>query len=123
MISSVPPPARSPLYWVIGAAVLVLLTGLILKTPLGITLGLRKPPLGVVMVSTTPAVNAAIKLDGIYRGRAPTTLDGVPAGSRILSVTADGYEPVTRTLMVEGGEARTENITLIPTTPTPLAQP
>jgi serine/threonine protein kinase len=123
VISSIPPAARSPLYWVLGAAALVLLIGLIVKTPLGITLGLRKAPLGVVMIETTPAVQATIKLDGIYRGRAPTTLDGVPAGSRILSVTAEGYEPVTRTVIVEGGEARTVNITLIPTTPAPLAQP
>jgi|GEM_PF-5506069 len=123
VISSIPPAARSPLYWVLGAAALVLLIGLIVKTPLGITLGLRKAPLGAVLITTTPAVQATIKLDGIYRGRAPTTLDGVPAGSRVLSVTADGYEPVTRTVIVEGGEARTESITLIPTTPAPIAQP
>lgn len=123
IISSLPPPTRSPLYWVLGAAVLVLLTGLVLKTPLGIKLGLRKSPIGVVIVNTVPEVPATIKLDGIYRGRAPTTLDGIPAGSRVLSVTADGYEPVTRSLIVEGGETRTETITLIPTTPTPLAQP
>jgi serine/threonine protein kinase len=123
VLSSLPPAARTSLYWVLGVALAVLLTGLILKTPLGITLGLRKPPIGVVIVSTTPVVPATIKLDGIYRGRAPTTLDGIPAGSRVLAITADGYEPVTRTITVEGGETRTESITLLPTTPAPLAQP
>jgi serine/threonine protein kinase len=122
-ISSIPPAARSPLYWVLGAAALVLLIGLILKTPLGITLGLRKPPNGVIVVSTTPAVEATIRLDGIYRGHSPQRLEGIPAGKRTLSIMADGYEPATRSIDLEGGDTRTENVTLIPTTPAPLAQP
>jgi len=107
----------------LAAAALVLLIALILKTPLGITLGLRKPPNGVIVVSTTPVVQATIRLDGIYRGHSPQRLEGIPAGKRTLSIMADGYEPATRSIDLEGGDTRTENVTLIPTTPAPVAQP
>ncbi|HET8934243.1 MAG TPA: protein kinase [Polyangiales bacterium] len=114
---------RAPLYWVLGVALVVLLTGLIVKTPLGISLGVRKPPTASVEIRTTPDVSASIRLDGIYRGHAPLRLEGVPAGARTITVTADNYEPQTVGLLLEGGSSTTETITLTPSTPTPIASP
>jgi hypothetical protein len=114
---------RTPIYWVLGVALVVLLTGLIVKTPLGISLGLRKPPTASVEIRTNPDVSASIRLDGIYRGHAPLRLEGVPAGARTITVTADNYEPQTVGLLLEGGSSTTETITLTPTTPTPIASP
>jgi hypothetical protein len=120
---SLPPSNRAPLYWVLGVALLVILTGLVVKTSLGITLGLRKPPTGIIEIRTTPDVSASVRLDGIYRGHAPLRLEGVPSGARIISVEANNYEPATRSINLEGGSTIAETINLTPTTPTPIASP
>jgi serine/threonine protein kinase len=103
---------RGPLLW-LGLAMLVLtLIGLIVKTPLGITLGMRAPTEGAIEVRTVPPVAAAVKLDGIYRGRAPLRLEGVRTGDRMLALEADGYVTVARHVTVEGGGTASINITL-----------
>jgi hypothetical protein len=113
------PPARAgvqraPLLWMAGALLLVLVTGVLVKTPLGVQLGLRKPPDGVIEIRTAPEVAAAVRLDGIYRGRAPLRLEGVPAGNRVLALEADGYSPVSRLITLDGGATVRENIHLNP---------
>jgi serine/threonine protein kinase len=103
---------RGPLLW-LGLAMLVLtLIGLIVKTPLGITLGMRAPTEGAIEVRTVPPVAAAVKLDGIYRGRAPLRLEGVRTGDRMLALEADGYVTVARHVIVEGGGTASININL-----------
>jgi len=103
---------RGPLLW-LGLAMLVLtVVGLIVKTPLGITLGMRKPTDGAIEVRTVPPVAAAVKLDGIYRGRAPLRLEGVRSGDRMLALEVEGYVTVVRHVVVEGGGTASLHITL-----------
>ena len=103
---------RGPLLW-LGLAMLVLtLIGLIVKTPLGIALGLRAPTEGAIEVRTVPPIAAAVKLDGIYRGRAPLRLEGVRTGDRMVALEADGFVTVARHVVVEGGGTASININL-----------
>lgn len=83
---------------------LVALAGLITKTPVGVKLGLRAPSVSSIEVRTTPSVGAAVKLDGIYRGRAPLRLEGVRAGKRLIGVIADGYRETAREVDLAGGK-------------------
>jgi serine/threonine protein kinase len=83
---------------------LVALAGLITKTPVGVKLGLRKPSVASIEVRTTPAVGAAVKLDGIYRGRAPLRLEGVRIGRRVIAVNAEGYQEAAREIELAGGK-------------------
>jgi hypothetical protein len=91
----------------LGVGVLMLvvaLAGLIYKTPVGVTLGLRKPSVASIEVRTSPAVGAAVKLDGIYRGRAPLRLEGVRSGRRVIAVNAEGYLEAAREIELAGGK-------------------
>ncbi len=89
---------------VLGIMMLVIaVAGLIIKTPLGVTLGIRKPSVGAIEVRTTPFVEASVKLDGVYRGRAPLRMDGVHAGGRRLELEADGYKKVERDIDLSAG--------------------
>jgi hypothetical protein len=115
-----PPTPRAPMFWIAGALIAVTLAGVLLKTPVGIALGLRKPPDGVIEVRTLPELPAAVRLDGIYRGRAPLRLENVPSGDRVLTLEADGYQPVTRRIALEGGGIVRENVSLNPV-PQPAA--
>jgi hypothetical protein len=83
---------------------LVALAGLITKTPVGVKLGLRQPSVASIEVRTSPAIGAAVKLDGIYRGRAPLRLEGVRSGKRMISVNADGYQEAAREVDLAGGK-------------------
>jgi hypothetical protein len=98
--------------YLIAAGVLVIMSGLVLSTPLGVTLGLRRPTHGTIEVRTAPQVAANVRLDGIYRGRAPLRLEMVPAGKRVLALEADGYEPVSVLVALEGGDVVQENVSL-----------
>ena len=111
---AIPHAQRGPLLWMAAALLLVIITGVLVKTPLGITLGLRKPADGVIEIRTAPEVPASVRLDGIYRGRAPLRLEGVPAGNRILALEAEGYAPVSRLVSLEAGATVQENIKLNP---------
>ena len=94
---------------------LALIVGaLIAKTPVGIALGLRKPQVGAIEIRTTPTVEAAVKLDDVYRGRAPIRMDGVRAGRRIISVEAQGYQPVLREVDLAAGTTSMVDVTLEP---------
>ncbi len=91
----------------LGVGVLMLvvaLAGLITKTPVGVKLGLRQPTVASIEVRTTPAVGAAVKLDGIYRGRAPLRLEGVRSGKRMIAVNAEGYQEAAREIDLAGGK-------------------
>jgi eukaryotic-like serine/threonine-protein kinase len=89
----------------VGVLMLVVaLAGLITKTPVGVKLGLRAPTVASIEVRTTPAVGAAVKLDGIYRGRAPLRLEGVRSGKRVIAVNAEGYQEAARQIDLAGGK-------------------
>jgi serine/threonine protein kinase len=103
--------------WLIASVIgllIVAIVGIVVKTPLGVAMGLRKPPDGVIEVRTVPAAAAAVRLDGIYRGRSPLRLEGVRAGRRIVALDADGYLPVTRQIALEGGDTLKMNVPLEP---------
>jgi hypothetical protein len=105
---------RGPLL-VLGIAMLALtMLGVVVKTEVGVKLGLRKPTDGAIEVRTVPPVDAAVRLDGIYRGRAPLRLEGVRAGERMLALEADGFITVARHVTVEGGGTASVNIALEP---------
>jgi hypothetical protein len=103
---------RGPLLFIGLAMLVATLIGLIVKTPLGIAIGIRKPTEGAIEVRTVPPVAAAVRLDGIYRGRAPLRLEGVRSGDRMLALEADGYVTVARRVTVEGGNTASVNIAL-----------
>jgi serine/threonine protein kinase len=103
--------------WLIASVIgllIVAIVGIVVKTPLGVAMGLRKPPDGVIEVRTVPAAAAAVRLDGIYRGRSPLRLEGVRAGQRVIALDADGYLPVTRQVALEGGDTLKVNVPLEP---------
>ena len=104
--------ARQKLPWVVAGTLAVMAAVAFTYPPIGIALGLRKPPHGVLDIRTAPSVSASILIDGTYRGRAPMRLEGIPAGSRVLELEAEGYERVSRLIAVEGGAVVTENVQL-----------
>jgi serine/threonine protein kinase len=119
-------PARQPSIWPValgGAAMLAAIFVLIAKTPAGVALGLRPPPPGAIEIRTNPAVQADVRLDDIYRGRAPLRLEGVRPGARRLEVRAEGYLPVTREVQLEGGSAALVDISLVEDRPKPAPAP
>jgi serine/threonine protein kinase len=114
---------RAPLLFIGLVMLVATVVGLIVKTPLGIALGVRKPTEGAIEVRTVPPIAAAVRLDGIYRGRAPLRLEGVRAGDRMLALEADGYVTVARRVTVEGGNTASVNIALEAQPPAAAAAP
>ena len=105
----------STILLLVGVAMfLAAIVGLITQTPVGVKLGLRKPSVASIEVRTTPAVGAAVKLDGIFRGRAPLRLEGVRAGRRVIAVSAEGYQEAARAVDLEGGNRQQMLIELEP---------
>lgn len=99
----------------IGVALLTLaVAGLVIKTPLGVRLGLRTPDVGAIEIRTSPVQDATVKLDGVYRGRAPLRMDGVRSGIRTLELEAPGYVKVTRQLQLSAGTTAMIEIALPP---------
>lgn len=99
---------------IVGVFLLSLsLVGLVLRTPLGEKLGLRRSHHGTIEIRTVPAVNAAVKLDQVYRGQAPLRLDRVPLGGHRVVVEASGYNPTARDIAItEGGTTTVIEIAL-----------
>jgi len=63
---------------------------------------LAKRPAGSIAVSTSPAA-AKVYLNGILQGETPIELARLPQGSYRLLIRANRYQPVERTIRVEGG--------------------
>jgi hypothetical protein len=103
---------RRKLPWVIAGVLLAMGAVAFTHPSVGIALGLRKPPHGVLEVRTAPNVPASIRIDGTYRGHTPMRLEGIPAGSRVLELEAEGYERVSRLVAIEGGTVVSENVQL-----------
>jgi hypothetical protein len=95
----------------------IAIAGLVVKTPIGIYLGLRLPTVGAIEVRTSPEVEATVKLDGVLRGRAPLRMDGVTAGTRVLELEASGFQRATRLVELSGGTTAMVEINLTQTKP------
>jgi hypothetical protein len=103
--------------WVfIGAIALLLgvIGALVLLTPLGVALGMRKATVGSIEVRTDPATRAAVLLDDIHRGSAPLRLDRVPAGLHRIEVRGPGYLPSSREVQVSTGTTVLLELDLVP---------
>src|SRR5690606_11079128 len=66
---------------------------------------------GRVELVSTPS-EAAVSVDGEYRGRTPLTLSVRPGRAHRITLTKPGYEPVTRELTVEADSGRRIQIEL-----------
>jgi hypothetical protein len=88
-----------------------------------VALGVRPATTGAVEVRTLPVVPAEVKLDQVYRGRAPLRMEGVRAGARRLDIRAPGYLPVTREVDVIADRTAPVTITLVPDRPKPVVTP
>lgn len=93
-------------------AVLLVFAVLVLKTQIGVLLGARPPEPGTVDVRTTPGVLADVLLDDVYRGHPPLITDARPGAHRI-TLTADGYLPVTKSIVVESAKAVAVELSLV----------
>jgi hypothetical protein len=103
--------------WVFAGAIVMLLVvigALVVLTPLGIALGVRKASVGSIEVRTEPPTRAAVLLDDIHRGSAPLRLDRVPAGLHRIEVRGPGYLPSTRELQVWTGKTVLLQMDLVP---------
>jgi serine/threonine protein kinase len=91
--------------WLFAGTIAILLGAigaLVVLTPLGVALGVRKASVGSIEVRarTDQPVKAAVLLDDIHRGSAPLRLDRVPAGLHRVEVRAVGYLPSSREVQV-----------------------
>lgn len=98
-------PQSSTQTWLLAGAIALLLgviVSLIVLTPLGVALGVRKAAVGSIEVRTRSdePVKAAVLLDNVHRGSAPLRLDRVPAGLHSVQVRAAGYLPSSREVQV-----------------------
>ncbi len=73
--------------------------------------GLCVPAAGRLTIDSRPP-GADAFLDGVYKGRTPLAVDGVPAGSHSLSLNLSGYIPYAGTVNVVAAEAALVNVTL-----------
>jgi hypothetical protein len=109
---------------VIGVVTLTLaVAGLMIKTPLGITLGLRAADTGSMEVRSAPVTDAIVTLDGVVRGKAPLRMDGVRAGTRLLELEATGYEKMSREVQLGGGTTTMLDVVMTPLPATAPAKP
>ncbi len=114
-VISQPPPQKSSSWPLLLAAIVLLgmIGVLVARTPVGIALGLRKPSAGSIEIRTNPGTTGAVKIDGIFRGQTPVRVDGIASGEHRIEVEAEGYQPGTGTVMVEGGEIAQVELSLI----------
>ena len=75
------------------------------------TLQPEQPPGGTLLVMTVPA-GASVSVDGQERGEGPATVDGLPPGTHIIEVEAEGYLPVNERVEVEEGRQATIRLEL-----------
>ena len=108
------PDRLSTVLLVLGVVMLTLaVAGLIIKTPLGVTLDLRTPDVGAIEIRTTPVPDALVTLDGVVRGKAPLRMDGVRGGTRRLQLEAPGYVTVARDVQLSAGTTAIVDIALV----------
>jgi serine/threonine protein kinase len=110
--------------WLLAGAIALLLGvigALIVLTPLGVALGVRKAEVGSieVRVRSDAPVKAAVLLDNVHRGGAPLRLDRVPAGRHTVEVRASGYLPSSREVQVSTNITLRLEIDLVRAEPKP----
>ena len=62
---------------------------------------LEKKP-GHLVVSVVPQTDASVWLDGTIKGKAPMTVNDIPAGEHIVEIRAEGYETTSNTVSITG---------------------
>jgi hypothetical protein len=73
---------------------------------------------GEIAVSSSPA-GARVLLDNVFRGVTPLTLSDITTGSHLVTITEQGYQDSTQTIMVTGGQVTPVTVALAEVTPTP----
>jgi hypothetical protein len=81
---------------------------------------LAKVPASVEVTSNPPG--GALTIDGNESGTTPNTVE-LPAGSHKLTVTLEGYEPMTVDLTVKPGEKASKELELTESAPPPAPTP
>lgn len=76
-----------------------------------------EPTTGRVVISPSPAA-AAVRVDGVLRGRGPTALE-LPAGEHVVEVSAPAHVALQRALRVTAGGVTHVDATLTATSSTP----
>ncbi len=69
------------------------------------------PPFGSLRIATTPP-GASADLDGKDLGKTPLTADNLPAGEHKLTVTMDGFKPLSHALSVRRQKTTELNLSL-----------
>lgn len=80
--------------------------------PLGLPPVVLSPADGQLELVSNPS-EAAVSVDGEYRGRTPLTLRLPPGNDHQIRLTKLGYDPVTQVLSVEADSGRELNINLV----------
>jgi eukaryotic-like serine/threonine-protein kinase len=65
----------------------------------------REPPSegnGIVQVTSTP--DAQVYLDGYWKGETPLTIEQIPVGSYVITLSRDGYKDLRRTVYIKKNE-------------------
>ncbi len=87
-------------------------------TPIGVTPTIA-PATGGLAVASSPT-NAAMYIDGVYRGSTPLTVTGLSPGDHLVRVSAPGYVDYTTTTTVISGQISPLALALA-AAPTPTA--
>ncbi len=77
---------------------------------------------GSINVKSTPA-GATLYVNGVQKGLAPMTINGLSPGSVALRVVLDGYESVEDTVKIQAGKEETMNYTLARVAVAPPTKP
>jgi hypothetical protein len=67
---------------------------------------------GYLMVNTIPP-GAEIRVDGVTQGTTPVELTGVPAGSHVLEIREQGYQPFQETVTISAGAMTDVEVNLL----------
>lgn len=78
---------------------------------------------GTIEIRTVPPVGATVQIDGVARGTAPVRIEGVPAGSRIVTLVAPGYAEWQENVEVSEGGISTLSVALTAAVEEPVAAP
>ncbi|NOY90762.1 MAG: protein kinase [Deltaproteobacteria bacterium] len=109
-----PPPSKKNSVAIFAAAAVVMLA-------LGIGgawLAFGGAKLGALEIRTSPEdAAAAVSVDGEEKGASPLRIEELPPGRRLVEVSADGYQPYARVVVVHENETLTMDIALTATAP------
>ncbi len=82
------------------------------RTPIKLEVDLMSAS-GTLNIETDPS-DAEVFINGISRGKTPTTIDRIPEGSVTIDIKTAGYEPHTRQVSLAAGEVQKINLAMKP---------